>query len=481
MAEKIPRYQAENKLPRYGGAAELSGGDIQNLSAAAGQQSQTGWAVAGLSSRMFGMALRRKEEYNLLKENAYVSDVRNRLSLENDRIIRSFAEDPDYETMLDRYTTQITAFHNAELSNVTDKNLNEKLRSVLTDDLTFHQSAVSKIAEAKRRDLFENNLLSSFNMNLQDGNFDTAYEQVTDAFEDGIINNARYQSMLSDYATAFAASLGYEDGKKWLYAKEGKGQFANLPELDAGHREIAAHNTDFIEAQRTQQDAVAMEQMNQLFWQELRSGNLLELQKKIDASPLPVTGTGGKKWWTDLIKQHLTGGDHDPAVYWPLLRKMTTAPDSVSEADIAQAVGKGINTNDYKELMGIKEKKADPLKSTRANLYFDTFNALYGIRKGEKPTKERLLDVDNRSQKMKEFFSEPRNAKESAEFFDELTADLRTNRIWQMFKRLSEAHLAVVSSEYRPPKTVEEFKNTIWNIEDDDEARKYYERWKDNF
>lgn len=37
------------------------------------------------------------------------------------------------------------------------------------------------------------------------------------------------------------------------------------------------------------------------FWQLLRAGNLAELQAKVNVSTLPVTGTGGKDWWTKLV------------------------------------------------------------------------------------------------------------------------------------------------------------------------------------
>jgi hypothetical protein len=46
--------------------------------------------------------------------------------------------------------------------------------------------------------------------------------------------------------------------------------------------------------------SAARDMHHEEFWQLLRAGNVAELQAKVDVSALPVTGDGGKNWWTKL-------------------------------------------------------------------------------------------------------------------------------------------------------------------------------------
>lgn len=49
------------------------------------------------------------------------------------------------------------------------------------------------------------------------------------------------------------------------------------------------------------QEEALIKELHQEYWQDLRSDNLVELQRKIDTSILPIVGDGGKKWWANLV------------------------------------------------------------------------------------------------------------------------------------------------------------------------------------
>lgn len=114
---------------------------------------------------------------------------------------------------------------------------------------------------------------------------------------------------------------------------------------------------------------------------------------------------------------------HNPSVYWKLLRKVTADPKSVDEPELAAAVGPdSITTDDYKELNRIRESKDTPLKTPRAQLYFNSLDALYEDR--DTDDEERMKwDVSN--EKLVQFFNTNPNvtAKQAAEFYDDLISE----------------------------------------------------------
>ena len=111
---------------------------------------------------------------------------------------------------------------------------------------------------------------------------------------------------------------------------------------------------------------------------------------------------------------------HNPSTYWKLLRRVTADPKGIDEPELAAAVGpNSITTDDYKELNRIRESADNPLKTPRAQLYFNSLDALYDKR--ETDADERMKwDVAN--EKLVQYFKENPNAtaKQAAEFYDDL-------------------------------------------------------------
>lgn len=111
---------------------------------------------------------------------------------------------------------------------------------------------------------------------------------------------------------------------------------------------------------------------------------------------------------------------HDPSTYWKLLRRVTADPKGIDEPELAAAVGpNSITTDDYKELNRIRESADSPLKTPRAQLYFNSLDTLYDKR--ETDADERLK-YDLANEKLIQFFTDnPKaTAKQAAEFYDDL-------------------------------------------------------------
>ncbi len=140
---------------------------------------------------------------------------------------------------------------------------------------------------------------------------------------------------------------------------------------------------DFARAEQSQEemDKRAVEQgakevIQQELWGQLQDDNFGKALESVQSSDLPVTGEGGKKWWTDLIKKTekaVLAGEESPlnqtnsVAYFELRRKIATDRKAVTENDLARKVGHGISIGDYEKLLGMITDDVDPLNSRTAN------------------------------------------------------------------------------------------------------------------
>lgn len=107
-------------------------------------------------------------------------------------------------------------------------------------------------------------------------------------------------------------------------------------------------------------------------------------------------------------------------VRWDVLREVTKDPQSVTD-DYLESLVKpnSLTWDDAEELKKIRDTDSEPLKTPRAQLYFNSLDALFDER--ETDADERLkYDVAN--EKLMQFFKDnPKaTAKQAAEFYDEL-------------------------------------------------------------
>ncbi len=100
---------------------------------------------------------------------------------------------------------------------------------------------------------------------------------------------------IKDAYRVAALAMG-EEGVAWIVKPE------NTPGITQEDRfEIQSEvNASLRITERRDREAL-METTHQEYWKDLRQDALSILQNKVDASDLPATGDGGKKWWTQLI------------------------------------------------------------------------------------------------------------------------------------------------------------------------------------
>lgn len=197
----------------------------------------------------------------------------------------------------------------------------------------------------------------------------------------------------------------------------------------------------------------------------------------------------------DLIRRRerqneIETATQDSGVYWDTLRKLTNDPDSMTEPQIADLVKpNSLTTDDYKEFMGIKENAASPLKTPRAQLYFNSLDKLFDERETDA---EERLNYDIANEKLMQFFKDnPKvTAKQAAEFYDELINPEVEGIFGKAFSFWLQSPFGILGrkalgiekeGELSEPKTLEEFNVTVGGIEDEEKAKAYYEKWKNKW
>lgn len=124
----------------------------------------------------------------------------------------------------------------------------------------------------------------------------------------------------------------------------------------------------------------------------------------------------------------------NPKVYWDTLRKITKDPRSVTDEMLGDLVGpNSLTLEDSRQLRNQRDRDDDPLKTPRAQLYFNRLDALYpdrDIDEGE------AYSWDIANEKMTQFFESTKNptAAQARDVFNEITADKRRgflDRLWR--------------------------------------------------
>ena len=108
------------------------------------------------------------------------------------------------------------------------------------------------------------------------------------------------------------------------------------------------------------------------------------------------------------------------SVYWNMLRKVTRDPDSVTEAMLDELVMPGgITVKQWKELNDILEDEDDPLKSPRAQLYFQSLDELYDKRLTDD---EQRMNYDIANEKLMNAFRQKpdMSATEAAQVYNDI-------------------------------------------------------------
>lgn len=188
-------------------------------------------------------------------------------------------------------------------------------------------------------------------------------------------------------------------------------------------------------------------------------------------------------------------------VRWDVLRKVTENPQSITDEYLESLVKpNSLTWDDAEEFKKIRDDKDDPLKTPGAQLYMKTLDVLYPdvLKPEEKTTADRIEEYDRRNIQLRNWLEKNPDAtpEQRRKFFGELTEDIvkdldlwqwfgkllrpkETTPFWRHFGTTEEAALA--RKKAPEPKTIEEFNETVSNIEDDEKAKAYYEKWKDKW
>jgi len=426
MAGKFPGTQIEytEATPSGRGQSVRAGIDVSTGAGVIGQ------AVAGLGGAMFDVGMKIRDAQDLIESSTLQRQITEMGALG----IKTLTEEPDdtkHPQIIADYTNQINSIKGK--SGRTDRSLQVFKNKYLPTFAVTAGQASNRVKIKNMDDESKDTLQAYLESGNQTGYNDTIGRRVKGGLqskEQGTIDirdypvNTKFEQarVIMDINPALAIEM--LEGLKGLSGKQ-LGRKDELLRIARG-------------AQVDQYDA-----LQQQFWADLRAGNFAELQDKIDVSTLPVEK---KKWWTDLIEKHSKVNIHDSAVYWPLLRTAMNTPTALTEEMVAGYVSKGIDTDDYKEIMKHLDKEDDPLKADRYLIYAGELDNLYK-KEGMSP-----LDYDTKNEKLKRFHETKPSAKEASEFFEELTKEAKSNFVWNMLQNVGRAAKFTLPPTWQPYK-----------------------------
>lgn len=123
-------------------------------------------------------------------------------------------------------------------------------------------------------------------------------------------------------------------------------------------------------------------------------------------------------------------------VRWDVLRQVTKDPKSVTDEWLEGLVKpNSLTWDDAEEFKKIRDDANEPLKTPRAQLYFNSLDTLFDKRETDD---EQRLNYDIANEKLVQFFETTKTptAKQAAEFYDELTdGEVRgiLNKAWDIW------------------------------------------------
>jgi len=184
----------------------------------------------------------------------------------------------------------------------------------------------------------------------------------------------------------------------------------------------------------------------------------------------------------------------DPMVRWRILREITDNPKMVTDDYLESNIKPdGISVTDAEQLRKIRDDKDNPLKTPRAQLYFNSLDALFDERETDA---EDRVKYDIANEKLVQFFETTKTptAKQAAEFYDELISEEVGGILDSVFD-FYKGYYKYISGykayelwkergrkgEMPEPETIDEFESIVNSIEDEEEAKAYYEKWKDKW
>jgi hypothetical protein len=264
----------------------------------------------------------------------------------------------------------------------------------------YNVQANTQLSQAKRIAVEQINKMSlSFEGNLDPETYEKEYEKTLESirkstgkvltnkmatYEFGLFLNdrqPRWENSVKKAQRARITENAEEELFKQLGVIEETGNLGNFPKLLAGFvsEGVIDRSDGVLLLRRAKKLAAAGAELNMLNTYHEAAQKMPYNQAIQFLNDAPNLTRENRN---DLIarrkrQEEIETATTNPETYWKLLRRVTADPKGITEPEIAAAVGKGITTDDYKELVRIQESKADPLKTPRAQIYLKHLEDLY--------------------------------------------------------------------------------------------------------
>lgn len=272
-----------------------------------------GLAALGRGVSDLGRALFQIEQAEGISQAATARAQSNKEIQELELRLRQNNDTTTYQAELQESLQTIESFR--PKSSIGSKRFDD----FLSQSTPAWESGVAVLAFNKTKDIAEGAYISNLSDAVVSGDLVTATKVIEEARDTGVITNKQAVKDLANVpnriiesqvktvlnnASQFMSEGRFADAQIEITKAE---LILNDPEAKidvdtekALRSEVRTSKAQAQAKQKAQQDALT-ETLHQEYWQDLRQNNLAMLQNKIDVSILPVTGVGGKQWWTKIV------------------------------------------------------------------------------------------------------------------------------------------------------------------------------------
>jgi len=329
------------------------------------------------------------------------------------------------------------------------------------------------------------------------------------ALKTSISSQSRYYNQLDRYKTRFSQTQFFANQQNIAQNTSAKNteqqKAAMLANIDA-HKDFftpAQINSFKAGVDKNISDAVLEFQRQQVWDAALASATdvdgIVDWQKVLQFLNQPKNTKGVSPKEVDgLIENANTQYRVQTAVtdkpeYWKMLREITKNPQESQRQELIDLAEQGkLEETDRKYLEGKLDSKDDPLKTPRAQLYFNSLDTLFDKRETDD---EQRLNYDIANEKLVQFFETTKTptAKQAAEFYDNLISEEVSSiadKVFDFYK----GYYQYISGykayklwkergekEAMPePATLADFEDTV-RLLDEEDAKVYYEKWKNKW
>ena len=473
----VQPYYAQRKMPIDVGSAKMDYPSFYT-----GRESQ---AVAEFAKAFGGTADLAVKRLNSIAQTEYTTGKAEWETAHN-IFLDDLREDPDSDNYIkkyDAYSKKVQKDILATKSEVSKKHLSEMFKSKTPSV----KKAIGDIAWERKQGVLGADVLTAVRSHELSGNSSAAEAALIEAVNAGILepkfaaNRAMQIKRNVDWNNGY--QMAGSDPEGLLKIIDG-GFFPNLDKQDLEQlRSRAETSLARNTAVEKEQLEIQREADRDVISKAIQNADP-NINETIDGSSLDEA----EQWtWNERAKARLKGIPTDPKVRWDTLRKLTKDPKSVTDEYLESMIDKGLTWEDAEEFKKIRDAETDPMKSPRAQLYFNRLDSLYTNRDEDE---EEAYEWDIANEKLMAYFkaNPDTTAQQTQEFYNELTDEKKRGLLDRIVNPIGWKSGTVASlilewarggkkGELPKPKTQKEFEDTVRMLDEED-AKKYYDKWK---